>query len=416
MAYTKDLFWEAELRDFLGKKGSDLKREIETLDSDYILNVSEEDLCEHLTAKYFLEPPALLEGDIYTNEPKEVDIDISNDRMRFIRDRSRPYYIKGVSVTIVVPFDGHGELFKYKPSTFHLSAGPRGTVKSQELHLSFEMVDHDAEKLKQAYSRELSEIKQYLEWVTRDIQQFNGSLEETVRQQISQRKKKLLDDKGLVSALGIPIKTREGSSKTYTIPTVRKSPKIAKPEVKAKTFKPEPTLFEDEYERILETIYNMTLVMERSPKTFSKLKEEEIRDNFLMYLNGQYEGQATGETFNFGGKTDILIRAEDKNVFIAECKFWRGEKQLSDTIDQLLGNTSWRDTKTAILLFNRNQDFSAVLGKINAVVKAHNYYKRDHKLKSKTLENETTFGYIFHQPNDNNRELILTVLAFDIPR
>jgi hypothetical protein len=31
-----------------------------------------------------------------------------------------------------------------------------------------------------------------------------------------------------------------------------------------------------------------------------------------------FKGQATGETFNFQGKTDILIRVEGKNVSIAE--------------------------------------------------------------------------------------------------
>jgi hypothetical protein len=43
-----------------------------------------------------------------------------------------------------------------------------------------------------------------------------------------------------------------------------------------------------------------------------------------------------GETFNFEGKTDILIRVEALNVFIAECKLWKGEKQFLATIDQLL--------------------------------------------------------------------------------
>jgi hypothetical protein len=63
--------------------------------------------------------------------------------------------------------------------------------------------------------------------------------------------------------------------------------------------------------------------------------------------NGVFKGQATGETFNFQGKTDILIRVEGKNVFIAECKFWKGEKALLATLDQLLSYLSWRDTKAA---------------------------------------------------------------------
>jgi hypothetical protein len=93
--------------------------------------------------------------------------------------------------------------------------------------------------------------------------------------------------------------------------------------------------------------------------------------------NGEAIRQATGETFNFQGKTDILIRVEGKNVFIAECKFWKGEKAFLLTIDQLLSYLSWRDTKTAILVFNRNADFSAVIAKIAESVPTHPNFKRD---------------------------------------
>lgn len=133
-----------------------------------------------------------------------------------------------------------------------------------------------------------------------------------------------------------------------------------------------------------------------------------------MVLNANYEGQATGETFNYGGKTDILIRANNKNVFIAECKFWRGEKKFIETINQLLGYTSWRDTKTAIFLFNKNKDLTSVLEKVKKSVKSHPCYKREYSLKSDKLKKETIFSYVFHQPGDKNRELILTVMCFDV--
>lgn len=41
------------------------------------------------------------------------------------------------------------------------------------------------------------------------------------------------------------------------------------------------------------------------------------------------------ETFNSSGKTDILIRVENRNIFIAECKFWRGPKSFGEAIEQL---------------------------------------------------------------------------------
>jgi hypothetical protein len=83
-----------------------------------------------------------------------------------------------------------------------------------------------------------------------------------------------------------------------------------------------------------------------------------------------FSGSATGETFNFQGKTDILIQVEGKKIFIAECKFWKGEKSFLATLDQLLSYLSWRDTKAAVIMFNRNADFSAVLAKIAQMVAA----------------------------------------------
>ena len=59
----------------------------------------------------------------------------------------------------------------------------------------------------------------------------------------------------------------------------------------------------------------MSLVMEYSPKAFADLGEEALRFHFLVQLNGQYEGEATGETFNGEGKSDIIIRQGGANVF-----------------------------------------------------------------------------------------------------
>jgi hypothetical protein len=406
---------EGELRDFLEERKQALKKEIDSYDPNYILNVSEEDLCQSLTAKHVLEAPTIHEDKIYVYDTKEIDVDVSRDPRRMIIIERGPVYVKGTQITIAVPFDGDGELFQYKTSTFTY-APPRGEIVGQEIHLIYETVEHNQEELKQTYGQELNEIKRYLEWVKGDVQSFNNSLESFIKQNVTRRKKRLLDDQGLASSLGIPVKRRDSLPQTYAIPTVRKKPKIEIPQVTQESFKPEPTLSEEEYESILEIIYNMSLVMERSPKTFSKLEEEQIRDHFLMILNSHYEGQATGETFNYGGKTDILIRAEGKNVFVAECKFWKGEKELLKTMDQLLGYTSWRDTKTAILLFNKNQDFSSVLNKITPATQSHACHKRVYNLRSSKLKNETTFSYVFHQPNDKNREFILTVMAFDIPK
>ena len=176
-------------------------------------------------------------------------------------------------------------------------------------------------------------------------------------------------------------------------------------------YEPEPTLSNEDYEHILSVVGNMALVMERSPSAFTMMGEEALRTHFLVQLNGQYEGQATGETFNYEGKTDILIRTRGKNIFVAECKYWNGAKKLGEAIDQLLGYVSWRDTKTAIIIFNRNKGFSQVLAAISDAVKGHENFKREVSDNS-----EGRFRYVFAHRDNTNRELILTVLAFDVPQ
>jgi len=387
-----------DLRSYLDRKKSDLQTEIEGYDSNYILNVSEDDLCRSLVSKYGLEMPVIAEDKQYVVSHGDANYDRRT----------------GTSIKIAIPFQGDGALLEYKPSTY-TTTPPQGEVIGQEIHVTYDVPGHDKEHLKKMRTEEFGLIKRYLEWSKAEVDRYNSSLPEVVRQFVVSRKKKLLDDLGLVESLEIPVKRSGSVPETYVMPIVRRKTGIELPQVKDERFSPEPVLIEEIYEDILEKISSMSLLMERNPETFRKLAEEDIRNHFLMVLNAHYEGKATGETFNYTGKTDILIRHEDKNVFIAECKFWEGEKKLFETIDQLLGYTSWRDTKTAILLFNKNLDFSAVLKKVDPAVKAHGCYKREYDLKSNRLKNETTFSYVLHQPGDTNRELILTIMAFTIP-
>lgn len=206
------------------------------------------------------------------------------------------------------------------------------------------------------------------------------------------------------------MKERQNEPRTYVPTEVRKKIYPVMPTASSAPYKPEPTLGEKDYEHILGVMQGMTQVMELSPSAFHNVDEEALRSHFLVQLNGHYQGQATGETFNYEGKTDILIRSEGRNIFIAECKFWSGPKNLLETIDQLLGYSSWRDTKTAVVVFNRNRDFSKVLAAIPEKVRTHQNYKKD--LPGST---ETIFRYLFANRDDWNREMYLTVMAFDVP-
>jgi hypothetical protein len=77
------------------------------------------------------------------------------------------------------------------------------------------------------------------------------------------------------------------------------------------------------------------------------------------------------------------------------------------TVIQVL---TWRDTKTAIIVFNRNQDSTAVVQTIKTAIEAHASYKRGSK-----LEGDTRLRSVFGRPDDLTREIIVTVLVVPIP-
>lgn len=315
----------------------------------------------------------------------------------------------GTLVEITVPFDGEAEVFNIQPSTFTLSP-PTGQIEGSNLILEIHGTDLEADQVRSQVDQTIGDIKGYLENLQREVQQLNDSLRGSAREAIERRRSKLLKDQSLVAGLGFPLKDREDAPRTYVAPEVRRKIQPFPPAATTAPYVPEPVLSMENYEHILGVVQNMAHVMERSPSAFISMNEEALRTHFLVQLNGQYEGMATGETFNYNGKTDILIRVDDKNIFIAECKFWGGPKKLTETLSQVLGYSSWRDTKIAIIIFNKRKNFSSVVEAISPIVEAHPNFKRTVGQLS-----ETSFRYIMSHNDDSNREMTLTVLAFDVP-
>lgn len=149
---------------------------------------------------------------------------------------------------------------------------------------------------------------------------------------------------------------------------------------------------------------------ERLPSTYAGKDEEHLRDHMLLILEPNFEGSATGETFNKKGKTDILLRHEGSNIFVAELKYWHGKKAYLDTITQLLSYLTWRDSKADIVIFVSNKDFTSVLNTIRESTHEHPNY-----LGFVEEIDEGWFQYRFHINDDTNREVSFAVQAFHLP-
>ena len=403
------LFDRGRLFEFLEQRQTELTDELARIPPETILAASETDLRDALVRAHTLECPVLDKDAIRQDDPREVQIDVTDGPGRFLRDPGRQYYERGTRIPVVVPFKGDARLFYPRPSRVGHPV-PYAQVSESELRLVYESADSDSEALRRKVDSDISNIQWYLEAVAEEVLLYNQALPGRVSEAVDKRRRQALRHKGLVEGIGIPLRRREDALATYKLPIARRKPAIETVPVSKAPFKPEPRLDMAEYEQVLKIIQNMALVMERSPSAFEQMNEEDLRIHFLVQLNGQYEGEAAAEVFNLDGKTDILIRHEGRNIFIAECKFWDGPKSLTDAIDQLLSYATWRDTKTALILFNRRKRFSEVLQQIPDTVRRHPTHKRDDN-----PQGETQFRFILGQPDDMSRELVLTVCAFDVP-
>lgn len=403
------LFASYDLRAIIENQRNLLRKEVEEMDANRLLNTSPSDLCRYIVNKYNLAAPVLKRDD-WSAEEQETKIDVRNDPNRWITDRNRPCLIPGQRITIEVPFEGEAELLYAQASTMS-SMLPRAEVRGSSIFLKFDIA-HDAQQrdVKQEADKILDDIEQHLGWVRADVNGFSQGLAVEAKRAITARRERILANQGRANSLGIPLKNRADAPKTYVLPQVRRKVVTTLPAATSAAYVPEPVLDMENYEHILTVVQNMAHVIERSPSAFQSMGEEDLRQHFLVQLNGQFEGAATGETFNVNGKTDILLRHNSKNVFIAECKFWRGPKVYRETIDQLLGYTAWRDTKTAILIFNRGTAMSTVLAGVDAETATHGNFKRKVQWK-----HESGFRYVLHHQGDVNRELHVTVLVFDVP-
>lgn len=388
-----------------------LKDEISNLSQRQLLAESTQVLASAIASKFVVNVPVLKHAEIYADD-KEIQLDARNipNRMAYLLNDGRPVPIAGTEIQIYVPFEGDQLVFEIASNTFG-GGLPRAEILEEHLILRHQFVEHNAESLRLSIDADIAKIESKLKELESIFAPFNVSLKQSALREIQDRISKIHRDKQLLNGLGFPVRRDPNASETYIAPEVQR--KLA-PREKSITKDNgkilEPVLDYQEFLHIISVCRNMYQVIERSPHAFSAMGEEDLRTHFLVQLNGQYQGQATGETFNFQGKTDILIRIDGKNIFVAECKFWKGEKGFKETLDQLLSYACWRDSRLSLIIFSRNEDFSQVLAKIPEAATSHSNFV------SAVSENpaEAEFSYKFKSANDPHITHHVTVMAFNM--
>jgi hypothetical protein len=394
---------QRSLAEFLADKRDLLTAAVRGYGDDRLLNTPTGDVVDYMIDQFSCEPVKLAEeeiavsigeGPILARHPSAWDLPpfVTHGRHR---------------VVFHLPFSGDAELLDYRTSTV-TGVYPRAAVVGSELRFEFVTSDPSGSDARREFEEQLGRLRDYVGWSAQEVSEYLRRLPDVAQQVVARRRSLLLERRGLEEAIGFPL--RERSVSPGYAPPLRRHPSPKPSPVSTQQFVPEPALAEAHYDHILRVLQSTAEAIERAPRTFRDMDEPDLRNYLLIVLNSHYEGDATGETFRGAGKTDIIVQVDGKAVFIAECKFWRGPESLREAVDQLLGYLTWRDTKAAILLFNRGRDFSGILEQIPGVVAGHLAFKR----RLPTVV-QTASRYVLGRPDDHAREVLLAVLGFHIP-
>lgn len=397
------IFGGKPLLDFLSAHTRQLQELFQSESDEYLSNVDEEDYISYFVEENSIAMPVL-----------DFNGVTASNGVRMIKGEQFPpgfFVEKGKTyskqvVIYYIPCGGNVELLKYDVGT----ANDKVCGYIQDGCLCFELIDYynDLTKVKQFASRNLARIKNEFFSLSHALADYNYNIKGNIERSLKRRKERI---DNIVKVLGVPIKRQENLPAAYNIPTLQNSKELSVKPQAVSGRNVEYVVEESVYNEILQVIHGVGKVFERLPATYVGKREEHLRDHFLLYLQPRYKGNATGETFNKRGKTDILIRHENTTVFIAECKFWKGSKAHLDTISQLLGYLTWRDSKAAVIVFVTNKNFSSILRAVEQSVSQHPNF-----LRLVDKKEETWFNYRFYLNGDKKREIQLAVLLFHLPR
>jgi hypothetical protein len=350
----------------------------------------------------------------WREESQSIKVDVSRDQSRYFSDyaSSLATAYPGYRVTVHIPFTGEAAIFGLRPNTFTYNP-PRGLVRGGDLLLVIDYPQDKEPEIDDRLREFTGTVNLWLGYARSQMESFNARLEQEAFGAIAARRERIARrDAGLAKS-ALPVGPPGDASKTKFTDVIVRRPAPTLPATRADGKAPvlEPALVQEVYEHVLALIRLHGRQVERDPGAYAPLDEEARRTLIVNMLNTHYAGRASAEAFNHRGKTDILLREGDKNLFIGECKFWGGAKGFTDTIDQVFRYTAWRDTKLALVIFVDRQDLTAVLGTARDTLAQHPQFVR-----AAAATDETELRAVMHWPGDQARNSDLGVIFIHTPK
>jgi hypothetical protein len=203
MMKRENLFSKIDMFSVIEHQKQQASKRVQAVDSNQLLTATEDEIVEQIVNEFRIEVPVMQDDKIYVCEHGETNVDVSRDPNRFIRDRSRSFYVNGTKTVIALPFEGDAELFKVQPNTY-TTTHPAGEIAGKEIRLTYMQAEPNAEAVKRDYMKTLGEIKQYLDWQRPSADEFNSQLGSLVRLRVNERKGKIEAGSIMLDGLGLP--------------------------------------------------------------------------------------------------------------------------------------------------------------------------------------------------------------------
>lgn len=410
---SSDLFAGSPLRDALNAQIQGVQGAVDRIPKERILQDDLSQVIDDLYDQFSVEKVVLEDPESVS---RETQVDVSQEPGRDIRNPNQPFLISGVEIEVHVPYSGSELLLRHFPDDIgphgRIPRGILSEIEGRSVVIMGFAVPADklnrSEEYRSNLKKNISELRHFTSQTNELAEEYNTNLRVHVSHCIKQRRHHLGRMDTFVESLGIPIKKRVDAPDVQRV-DVRRRRLVQKFE-RSTPHQRDAYISEDTYEHILEVIRYAGRSFEEAPRAFNVHPEEELRDIILAFLNMYFDVQASGETFRRVGKTDIRIVERERAAFVGECKNYGGVRVVHDAIDQLLGYTTWKDSKSSIILFNKDRKgFQAIQEKTEGIL--NNYHGitesldtgRDHEWRIKAKHS-----------TDPDRVMTVHVFLFDL--
>ncbi len=415
---STELFSSKEVRNYIAELYSRIKSEIEAFSDEKIMSCDLDEWAVYYSEAYKIQPIVLYKDNI-TKTIEEQKVKVHNYWSRMDPYEPEYFNVDGYHIDFSIPFDGNSMLWHLKPSNYIYGRFSAEKIESPTeencgtitLRLVFTNSDlknkeEDISKyVENQFKNKFLDYENNISFVNSEILSYNANIINIAMESLKKRKDKASDFTAISKALQIPMKLSKEAPNVKPIELKRVERKtIKKPENRPQA--PEYCISDSDYANILNIIHCQCSVMETAPEGFSLLEEEKLRDVLISTLETHYENSVTGETFRKNGKTDIQVKFENKAAFIAECKIWHGIKKFEDALKQLFGYTTWKDTKVALIVFNKgNKNFNSILNSVEEWAKEN--------CKAIIRKNGNMWNCTFYRA-DTQTDIKLTIALYDI--